>query len=201
MNFLNPHKYWIASLIVAALLIVLSEPMLNLLQDEAQKHLSDLRSQRAKTEQSLQQLENDIAETKKLSGQMGAAEVEKSLAPVDRLQAADVIEKQAAAARLTHVTYTLSPEQKVKITRADAGPQELALSTITIKADAPLDTDAYAFVGRLRGVLPGRLRPQALTLERIGAPDAAPAADNLHLTAVFEWLSNGAAKEKATEGR
>ncbi len=196
MTFLYPHKYWLASLIFALAVILASSPVLQWAQDEATRHAVALHDERAKVEKELAQLEDDKAEVQKLSGQISAEEIEKSLAPVDRLQAADALEKAASADRLDHFTYTLAPEEKVTI-KNSAGTQELAVSTITIKADTPLDTDAWHFVEHLRGVFPGRLRPQQLTLERIGTD---PAAENLHVTATFEWLSNGVDKQVA-EGR
>jgi hypothetical protein len=155
MKFLLPHKFWMATLAAIALMFF-SAPMLGFLRDEAASHLTSVRSERTKTDQALQRLEDDIATTQRLNGQIGAEEIEKSLAYVDRLQAADFLEKQASASRLGHFTYTVSPEQKALIGNPGADAQELAVSTIAVKAEAPLDTDAYAFVDRIRSVMPGR---------------------------------------------
>lgn len=200
MNLLAPHKFWLVTLILAIALIFGSAPLLGFLRAETAKKLADLRDEQVKTEAALGRLNDDIAATRKLSGQIGASEIEKSLAGVDRLQAVDMLEKQAAFARLDHFTYTVSPEQKWTVSDPALGTQAFALSSVSVKADAPLDTDVYRFVEDVRARMPGRLRLQAITLERAGDRDTPLAAENLHMTADFEWLSNGVPKQMA-EGR
>ncbi len=200
MSFLSPHKLWIMTSVFAVALMFFSSPLLVFLRGKAARHLAEVQEDRTKTQQVLQRLDDDIATTQKLSGQIGADEIEKPLAPIDRLQASGLLERQADAARLDHFTYTLSPEQKVAINSTEMGAQELAVSTIAVKAEVPLDTDVNAFVQRVGSLMPGRLRLQSLTLEHTATAGTPPAADNLHMIANFEWLSNGVTKELA-EGK
>ncbi|MDX2027166.1 MAG: hypothetical protein SFW62_00865 [Alphaproteobacteria bacterium] len=196
MRFLYPHRFWLAVLACAVLLVAASNPLLQVLREKTSRYLSEVRTERMRAEEIVRQIDGDRETANALSGEMNEAELEKALAPIDRLRAAAVLERQAAVARLSRFTYTLSPEQKVTVTAPGAGPQELALSTITMSAEAPLDTSAYVFVEQLRQTLPGRIRPQQVMLERLD--DAAPlSASNLRLTATLEWLSNGVTKEMA----
>jgi hypothetical protein len=76
---------------------------------------------------------------------------------------------------------------------------EGTLAVVQGAPDAPLAIDAYSFIEDVLARMPGRLRLQSLTLERLG--DNAPlATENLRMEADFEWLSNGAAKQMA-EGK
>jgi len=190
MNLLYPHRKWLALLIAALFLMTASSPGLRLLRAEATQHLADMRAAQGKTRQALHQLQDDIESVKKLEGQMDPAEAEKFLAPVDRMAAANALQQNAANMRLSHFTYNLSPEQKIKIDAPEAGPQELSLSTLTLSGDAPLDTDIYAFIDGLHHLLPGRVRLQQLSLERTDKADPHLTARNMHFEATLEWLSN-----------
>ncbi len=186
----KPHRRWLGLLAAAVLLLGVGLPLLSGFTDAAQKDSEHLKEDRAKAEQTLKQMRDDVALAGRGGNPMTASDIERLLAPVDRLQVMTQLEHQAAAYRLTHFTTTLSPE------RTSGFDPALAVSTITLAADATLDTDAYAFIDKLRASLPGRAELQHLTLERADASGAL-STDAIHLTAVFEWLSNGAAKTVA----
>jgi len=75
---------------------------------------------------------------------MDATEMQRLLAPVDRLKVAAMLERQAQASHLRNFTYSLSAENKY--TGSGAGVQDLAQSDISLSAEAPLDGDIYAFI-------------------------------------------------------
>ncbi|MGB9152743.1 MAG: hypothetical protein WCD70_06615 [Alphaproteobacteria bacterium] len=197
----RPHRIWIGLLIVAFIVGAGNAPVLGIAQQNEKQRLASLLADYNKTADELHQLQDDIAATENLKTKIDEADVDKSLAPVDRLRVAQIIERRAAETHLTHFTYTLSPEQKTPIDTVDAGKQELATSTLALTADAPTDTDAYLFFDSLRRTLPGRLSVRQLSLQRIGAADAPVSDANLHLTASGDWLSNGASQSLAEDTR
>lgn len=192
MNYLTPHLRWIGLLTLAVTLTWASTPLLDRLHEIAAQRLIDARAARAAAEQSLHQLQDDIAAAEKLGGQIGIAEADRALIPADRIAAVTALERSAAALRLGHFTYTLEPEQALTVDAPGIVPQTLAVSTLTVSGEAPLDTDVYAFCAGARRFLPGRLRLQQLSVERTGSA-AALEARNTRFTARFEWLSNGSA--------
>jgi hypothetical protein len=187
-----PHRGWIGVLTLAVIIGICNAPVLGLAQQRAGQKLAGLRAENAQTSQALRQLQDDIEAANKMKTEMDINEAESLLAPVDRLRAAQILEHRAAESRLIHFTYTLSPEEKVQIETADAGKQELATSKWTLAADAPTDTDAYAFIDAIIRTLPGRVTLHQISLQRTGAENAVISAANLHLTASGDWLSNGA---------
>jgi hypothetical protein len=196
---LHPHRVWIALLALALIIAAGNAPLIGIAQKKTSDRLAALRAEADKSANTLRQLREDIATTERLKNQIGETEAEKSLAPVDRLRAAQILERRAAESRLTHFTYTLSPERKTPVDTVGAGTQTLATSQLTLMADAPTDIDAYIFIDAVRRALPGRLTLRQFTLTRIGAADAPIAAANLRLNATAEWLSNGAAQNPAEE--
>jgi hypothetical protein len=176
-------------------------PVLGIAQQKASQKLAVLREDCDKTNKALSQLKEDIAATENLKTKIDESEIEKFLAPVDRLRAAQIMEHRAEEAHLTQFAYTLSPEQKTLVDTVGAGQQELATSKLTLTADVPTDTDAYLFFDCLRRTLPGRLVLHQLSLQRIGAADAPISAANLHMTASADWLSNGAVQNLASTAR
>jgi hypothetical protein len=191
---LHPHRWWFGLLVFSVFLYVATKPVVSFLQDREQRQVEMISAEYARVKTSFQQLEDDIATVQKLSRQMSAEDIEKILAPVDRLKVATMLEHQAAASRLQNFAYTIAPEQKLSFNTPGAGSQMLAQSEITLAADVPLDADAYAFVEHLRASLPGRGQLRALTIERIGESQAALAVTNLHMTARIDWLSAGSDK-------
>jgi hypothetical protein len=190
MTDLRPHRLWLGLLALAIALLVGSGPALRYAQDIAAHHLAELRAKSAQASQNLHQLEDDVATARRISGQIDNATATEVLAPVDRLQAAALLEREAAAAHLQHFTYTLDPEQRFA-TESDGFKQDLATSDIAVAADVSLDTDGIAFIEHIGHSLPGRVRVKELSFERIGGANAAPATVNLRFKATLEWLSNG----------
>jgi hypothetical protein len=196
LSLLWPHRFWFALLAGSLALILTSAPLLRVAEDGAAKNLVQLQNKHDQTEQALHQLQDDVAAAQKLENEMTLSEAEQSLAPVDRLLAANAMEQEAEAAHLRGFSYTLSPEQKIKMEESVPEPQEVAVSTITLHGEAPTDSNIYGFISAMHDLLPGRIRLQQLSLSRI-ANDASVAAYNLRFNATFEWLSNGAVKDMA----
>ncbi|HEU0117900.1 MAG TPA: hypothetical protein VFR09_04630 [Alphaproteobacteria bacterium] len=195
MNRIAPHIFWLGLLVCAVLLMAISTPILQYASEKANADLIKVRAESSKTSATLYQLQDDIAAVQKLSSEISSAEADQWLAPVDRLRVASLMEQQANETRLSHFTYTVAPEQRTSIETPGAGPQQLALSSITLSADAALDTDIYHFIDGLHAALPGRVRLQQMVIEKNG--NGTPGSPNLKLTATLEWLSNGAIKDLA----
>lgn len=191
------HRGWIGMLGLALIIGAGNEPVLGMAQQKAAQRLAGLRADYSKTAAALKQLQDDVAATESLKTKIDEAEVEKSLAPVDRLRAAQILERRAAEVHLTHFSYTLSPEERTAVETVGAGRQELTVSKLTLAADAPTDTDAFMFFDAVRRTLPGRLVLRQVSLQRIGAADTPVSDANLHATASGDWLSNGASPNLA----
>ncbi len=195
----RPHKTWIAALIAAALIAAASTPLFGLAQRKAAIKLTTLRKETAKTNEALRQINEDKIAIENMKNKIDVNAAKKYLRPVDRLRAAQILEDRAAESRLTGLSYTLSPEQKTDINTPGAGKQALARAQWTIAADAPADTDAFAFLDSLGRALPGRIELREMNLRRLGGKDSQISEANVRLTASGEWLSNGA--HKGTEER
>ncbi len=179
---------------LAALIFFAGSPVLRARDAAAHLHLAELQAERDVLLSSLRQIEEDNAEAVRISATMDRQNAEKALAPVDRLQIVGALEKQAERARLSRFTYILSPEEPVRIRPSGAESHNLAQSEITLTADASLDTDVYAFIEHAQRLLPGRVALTHLLIERKGGADEPMASPGLHMSAVFEWLSNGSAQ-------
>ena len=195
------HRIWVGGLILASLIAVAGTPLLGMSQQKLERKLVTLRETTEKTEQAARQLQEDIAATQKLKTKIKANEVEQSLAPVDRLRVAQIVEHRAMESHLTHFTYVFSPEEKTVIDTVGEGKQMLATSKLSLAADAPTDTEAYQFLEALRQSLPGRLTWRDMTMQRLGTPSAPMTDGNIHLTARGEWLSNGASADLMGTGK
>src|ERR1700722_180170 len=182
MISLRPHIWGLCVLVFSAVLYVGATPVVGYWLDAERQQTGAMEADTAQTQQSVQMLEDDVAAAQKLSSQLDPKEIERLLAPVDRLKVATLLEHQAAASHMQNFAYTLAPEQRVTFTTPGAGPQQLAQSEITVSADAALDTETYTFVEHLRTILPGRLHLRAFTIERIGDAQTALASTNVHMT-------------------
>jgi hypothetical protein len=188
---LRPHRRWLALFAAALVLLLAGSPLARQGLEIEQRRAEDIAAERAKLQETARSFQDDILLARKLESQMNAEDIDRLLAPVDRLGVAAELERQAASSRFEHFAYTIAPEKKT-ITGAP-GAEGMAESDVTLAADMPLDTDAYIFIDRVRALLPGRARLKHLTLTRLAA-DAPLALDNIHMEAALEWLSNGAAK-------
>lgn len=188
------HRLWVMLLALAILMAAVKAPLLGAAQTEAEQKLAALRTETDQATNALQQFSDDLTAIDKMKKIMDRREAELFLAPVDRLRAAAILEHRAAEARLSHFTYNILPEQKIRVDTIGAGPQELATSKMTLAADVPTDINASIFIDALRRTLPGRITLRTFSLQRINAPLS---DRNLHMTADIEWLSNGGTKNLA----
>jgi hypothetical protein len=179
VNTIRQHTPWILTVVLAITCIFGGTPVLRTISNAFHQRLESMQHDTAQAQQTLRHLQNDAVESKSLSEKISPEDIEKILAPVDRMQAAAAMETIAAAARMHHFTYSLSPEQNVG---------DIAESALAIKTDASLDTEIFQFIDNLQRTLPGRLVIKNLTIERSGT---VPALDNLHCEADMLWQSNG----------
>jgi hypothetical protein len=195
------HRVWMWMLVLAVVIGAGGSPALNLARQKAEQTRISLLKENEKSEQALRQLRDDIAAAEKMKTVIDDDAAKKSLAAVDRLRAAQILEQRAAEANLTRFAYTVSPEEKTFIDTVGAGRQELATSKWTVTADAPTDIDVFVFLDAISHTLPGRVTLRALSIQRIGENEALISDANVHLTANGEWLSNGASRNLAEHTR
>jgi len=196
MKALYPHRWWLALLVFAIAVMAGSGPLLHLARVKAAHNLAEAQTERVQAEQNLRQLRADVAAARALNRQIDRAQAEQVLAASDRLKAATMLESEASQARLSHFSYTLSPEAHVSLS-AGGEMQDLATSTIALAADAAEDQSVYAFIERVRRGLPGRVRITQMTITRSNEYGRPLAALNVHFEANLEWLSNGAVQTVA----
>ncbi len=190
------HRFWIILLAISITLITTSSPLLRVAEEKTSANLAHIKTQRVQAEQTLRQLQDDVAAAQKLGTQMTLSEAEQFLTPVDRLLAANELEHEAAVSHIQHFDYTLAPEQRMKKSSTLAEPQELFVSTVTISGEAPSDIDIYRFISRMPLALPGKLRLQQLSLDRM-SKESAVSTYNVRFNATLEWLSNGTTQDVA----
>ncbi|MDD3371599.1 MAG: hypothetical protein PHE27_07230 [Alphaproteobacteria bacterium] len=196
---LKPHRKWIGLLALAALIGAGNRPVVGLALEKARTRHRALQAANEKAVADLRQLRTDIAEAKKMKTQIDTSTAKRFLAPVDRLRAAQIVEHRAAEMRLTRLSYTFLPEEKVFFETVGAGKQEMALSKWTVEADAPTDVSAYAFLNAMEKTMPGRIALKKLSLRRIGRSDSPITNANVRFSANGEWLSNGANENPAED--
>ncbi len=187
----RPHRTWIGLLALSILVAAANKPVLGLAEDKAAQKLASLKSENKRAAEALRQMRDDLAAVEKMKPEIDGETAKKFLAPADRLRAARVFERRAAEAGLTHLSYTLSPEEKTPVETL-GGKQTLATSRWSLTADAPTDIDAYAFLDAVSHTMPGKISLRQMSLRRIGGDDAPIGIANVRLTANGEWLSNGA---------
>lgn len=193
----QPHARWIGIFGLAVLIGMLSGPMLGLVQRSANQKHDALKAENERLSEALRQLQEDTAAAEKMKADIDLPSARKFLAPADRLRAAKIVESRAYEARLSNLSYTLSPEQKAVFETPGSGKQELATSRLTLTADAPVDTNAYVFLDALSRTLPGHLTLREIKLQRLGKAGAPVGKANIRFSATADWLSNGVAKNLA----
>ncbi|MDD5585946.1 MAG: hypothetical protein PHY92_03190 [Alphaproteobacteria bacterium] len=195
MKALKAHRWWLAALAAALVLLACGDPLLRYGHDALTARLQKSDAAKKNLTTVLQQLRDDAATAERLSRAIKAGEAAAYLAPADRLQITAQLEPLATASRLGRFTYTLSPEQPFKPEQASPDTDGLAESVLTFEADAPHDGDAYRFIERLLRRLPGRARLRQLAIENTNAANAGPlAVANVRLNATVDWLANGSRK-------
>ena len=107
MNFLRFHRYWIALLALALIIIGANGPLLHIARDEAAHNLAATKEARVQVEQNLLQLRADVATAVKLSSQMDQGKAERYLAPADRLKTTAMLMQEAEHARIAHFFFAL----------------------------------------------------------------------------------------------
>jgi len=184
--FFQTHRAWLTLLGGAILLLLVEPPLAGWGLDRAQSRAASIAAERAELVQNTQRFQEDMRLAEQMDGRMSTEDIDRLLAPAERLKIVAGLERQAASARFTHFTYTLAPEQKDK---TGIGMEGLTQSDLTLAADMPMDTDAYAFLDHLRILLPGRVHIKQMVLTRM---DGETSLDKTHMEAVLQWLSNSA---------
>lgn len=168
-------------LLLTGLALLVAVPALDAFRHKAEARATQLQQQRMQAEQDLQQFHDDLAAAADTAHALTPEDIERLLAPVNRMRVMAELERRAASAGLSHISYTLSPAEA-------EGREGLAKSRLSLDADAPSDVDAVAFVRSLRLLMPGLVEVQKLRLSRPGA-DLSDA--NLHMQVDLSWLANG----------
>ena len=155
-----------------SLLILASFPAsLWLWQDQTQKHQALQARQSAILAQE-NVLQKDMREAQKLAASLTLEEQRKLLAPLCPSPFLKKLERLAAAQSLSSFQADLQPQSK----KDEKLPPTITSYTLTIKADAPDDARAFAFLNAVRNSN-GRFDLTNLTLERKN--------NALHLAAQF----------------
>jgi len=188
MKELRPHIGWLLALIGAFILIVGLDPARHYAYEMTGQKQKELSSDHERLALNLRQLRDDAALAERLSKDINANDVEKYLAPSNRLEAVAMLDPLAFDSRLSNFSYTLSPEQPYKSPDDGSDMRGIVQSSLTLQAEAALDNDTYRFLENLPRVLPGRLRLEKLSVERIKLNLFE--ATNVRMTAVFEWVAN-----------
>ncbi|MFA5041241.1 MAG: hypothetical protein WC464_06385 [Bdellovibrionales bacterium] len=194
------HKGWIGLMVLAILVGAGNAPLLGAAEKKAAQKLVSLKKENEKAVAALRQMEEDLATVEKMKTVIDDNAAKKYLAPVDRLDAAQILERRAAEAGLTRFTYTLSPEKKASFDMVGISKHDLATSQWTVTADAPSDVDVYAFLDAISHTLPGRITVHQISLQRITEEGDPISFANIRFAANGEWLSNGASPNPA-EGK
>jgi len=191
MIALAPHKKWISLLAVALVLGICNNMFVDEAVTESERTLASLRTKNHASFRAMEQLKEDIASAETLKTVLDDQAAQKFLAPIDRVRTGEILERRAEEARLTHFSYSLSPEEKTSFDTEASQKLALGLCTITLEADAPTDLDVYIFLDSVDRMLSGSLALKRLSLQRI-TPYASPmTAANLHFKVIGKWLSNG----------
>lgn len=193
-NDLRPHRTWLTLFALAVLLLLAGGPMAEWGLHLARDRGKNLAQERARVEEYARRFQDDMRLAERPEGQMKGDDIDRLLAPVDRLRVASNLERQAAAARLSHFTYNLASEKPANVSVIDSAT--MAESRLTMAADAPLDSDVDSFLHSLGHALPGRVRLLRVAVTR-PAGDAPLSLANVHMEAEAEWLSNSAVRKTA----
>lgn len=191
-HVLKPHRGWMLLLLLSLGLILVIHPALRFAHKTLQAHLNQVEAETAQTEQAITQLQGDIATAQNLAGEMSIEQAEQSLLPIDRLQAASALEELANSARLRNFSYGFTPEQAVPDDNKKQEQDDLYISTITVSGEASSDVAVTQFLEAMRSILPGRVRLQQFTIERLAKNNIPLASYNVRFSARLEWLSNAA---------
>jgi hypothetical protein len=184
----HQHRAWLLLMAAALSLILVIDPLLNAAQEHEKHRADDLAIQWKRWREAQSHFHNGVSNTA-----ITMADIDRLLAPVQRLHVAADLERQASTSRLSHFTYTLGPENKAHADLLDSG--DLAESDVVMSADAPLDSDVYAFLQNASRNLPGRVTLKRLSVARL-TTDAPLTLANAHMEATLDWLSNGANADK-----
>jgi len=193
MSKFAPHRLWCAALLGALALLFGSGQILGYAHDALTRENAALTEQQRERAATLQQRRDDDATARRLNESLSESEMEKYLAPSDRVKAAAALAPLANAARFGAFTYSLSPERPAALEGLENGA--VFASQLTLQADVPHDIAVRQFFQRLGEIMAGRLQIQHLRLERLATEQ--PAALNLRLTAQAQWFSNGGDAPKA----
>lgn len=185
----SSRALWIAAILLALVFAGSLPPLADCLTEYWQVALQTAQARDAKLALQIAQETQDAHEARRLKHALPEAEVERLLAPVDRVALIAQMEPLAATARLARLTYTLAPAQVWDGGTAFPGIKGIVVSTLELEADAPSDTDIFAFLSNLKS-LPGSFELMTLDIARIREGDEQPQALNLHMKASLRLYAN-----------
>ena len=194
MSKFAPHRLWCAALLCALALLFGSGQILDYAHESLTQENAILMERQRELTTTLRQGRDDAATAQRLSESLGEGEMEKYLAPSDRVKTAATFEPLAQASRFGAFTYSLSPERPAALESLENGA--VVESLLTLQATVPHDIAVRQFFERLGENMAGRLQIQHLRLERLATDQ--PAALNLRMEAQAQWLSNGGGLSEAT---
>jgi len=180
-------------LVVALILGATNSFVINKAEKKAQETLSALKKKNRDSFRAMEGLKEDLASAEVLKTVIDDKTAKKFLTPTDRVHASELLERRAEEARLTHFSYSFSPEEKKSFDSDYAGEQRLGLCSYTFESDAPTDLDVYVFLDTIERTLPGSLAFEKFSMRRTAPKDATMTESNLHFKASGKWLSNGTA--------
>jgi len=190
MNPTLSAKHNVACLMTAFFLLVIGLPILAYLQEGLNQNAQRLNVDINKTKQMLALKRDDVLQVLELRGELGDINIEKILLPTHALEEISSLKQLANTFSLTDFNYTLSRETKLPLDNEIAPVPPLVERTLSLKFNAALDQDAYAFVNKVRFSLPGRARLQELTIEHRQNNSSDNEMNDTQVSATFSWLYN-----------
>ncbi len=187
-SFLRFHGPWMGVLLLALALALTAHAYGVKTEARLAAKTAHLTQQIKKNKAAKALLEEDARRTKELQASLSPDAMAQLLQPADRRAFLNHLDTLAHTARLQHLAYTLSPATFDALNATQS-------ATLSLEADAPLDTDLRAFLDRLTHSAPGKLDWQRLQITRLDTRDGARPL-NLHLVASALWLAPGVAPIK-----
>lgn len=189
---IRSHRLWILALGTGLAVLLFSQPLLQFLRNDMEEDMRRNTARAREVEQALQGIRADANTAEQLGHEVKPGEIESWLMSANRLQVATHFEPLATACRLSHFTYTLSPEKPYQASPPSPDAEGLVESALSLEAEAPQDSDVYRFLDQLKTLLPGHIQITRLSLERLSeGKQTHLGTTNVRFTALVSWLSNG----------
>lgn len=189
---LRLYKTGIALVVAACVLALLAYATANALGKTWHHQGLTLTQQHDKLNRQIASWEANAREAKSLSNTLSDEDISRLLDPMPSGQIKPMIEAMAATAHLTHLKIQLSEGQPWDGGETFMGIANLAKHSLSIEAEAPMDTNIYQFVESLPHI-GGHLDFTEIKITRL--PQDALAALNVHLTLNAFWYGNRSEKE------